>query len=93
MPDKTSRRATVKKPSKTIKQKRAAKRLKVEQANRRDIVAAVIATDELTRTRRRPQKVGTESLGRPRVAGGTHLLAAEWPYLNQPGRDHGTAPG
>ena len=55
MPDKTSRRATVKKPSKTIKQKRAAKRLKVEQANRRDIVAAVIATDELTRTRRRPQ--------------------------------------
>jgi hypothetical protein len=53
MPDKSLRRATVKKPSKTIKQKRAAKKLKVEQANRRGIVAAVVATDELTRTRRR----------------------------------------
>ena len=35
------RHATVKKPSKTIKQKRAAKKLKLEQATRRDIAAAI----------------------------------------------------
>jgi hypothetical protein len=52
MADKSPRRATVKKPSKTIKQKRAAKKLRVEQGARRNIVSAVLATDELTRTRR-----------------------------------------
>ena len=41
MADKSPRHATVKKPSKTIKQKRAAKMLKLEQAARRDIVAAI----------------------------------------------------
>jgi hypothetical protein len=35
MADKSPRRATVKKPSKTIKQKRAAKKLKLKQAARR----------------------------------------------------------
>jgi hypothetical protein len=41
-----------KKPSKTIKQKRAAKKLKVEQAARHDIVAAVLTTSEPTQSRR-----------------------------------------
>jgi hypothetical protein len=41
MADKSPRHATMKKPSKTIKQKRAAKKLKVQQAARRDVVAAV----------------------------------------------------
>ncbi len=41
MADKSPRHATVKKPSKTIKQKRAAKKLKLEQATRRDIAAAI----------------------------------------------------
>jgi hypothetical protein len=52
MADKSQRHNTIKKPSKTIKQKRAAKKLKVEQAARRDVVAAVLATGELTQTRR-----------------------------------------
>jgi hypothetical protein len=41
MADKSPRHATVKNPSRTIKQKRAAKKLKVEQAARREVVAAV----------------------------------------------------
>ena len=41
MADKSPRGATVKKPSKTIKQKRAAKKLKLEQCARRDIAAAI----------------------------------------------------
>jgi hypothetical protein len=41
MADKSPRHATVKKPSKTIKQKRAAKKLKLEQAAGRDVMAAV----------------------------------------------------
>jgi hypothetical protein len=41
MADKSPRGATVKKPSKTIKQKRATKKLKLEQAARRDIAAAI----------------------------------------------------
>ena len=41
MADKSPRGATVKRPSKTIKQKRAAKKLKLEQATRRDIAAAI----------------------------------------------------
>ena len=41
MADKSPRGATVKKPSKTIKQKRAAKKLKLEQVTRRDVMAAV----------------------------------------------------
>jgi hypothetical protein len=41
MVDKSPRHATSKKPSKTITQKRAAKKLKVQQATRRVIVAAV----------------------------------------------------
>jgi hypothetical protein len=41
MGDKSPRHATIKKPSKTIKQKRATKKLKVEQATRRDVMAAV----------------------------------------------------
>ena len=41
MADKSPRHATSKKPSMTIKQKRAAKKLKLEQAARHDVVAAV----------------------------------------------------
>jgi hypothetical protein len=41
MGDKSPRHASVKKPSKTIKQKRAAKKLKLEQVTRRDVMAAV----------------------------------------------------
>ncbi len=41
MADKSPRDTTMKKPSKTIKQKRAAKKLKVQQAARRDVLAAV----------------------------------------------------
>ena len=41
MADKSPRHASIKKPSKTIKQKRAAKKLKLEQATRRDIAAAI----------------------------------------------------
>jgi hypothetical protein len=41
MADKSPRHATIKKPSKTIKQKRAAKKIKLEQATRRDVMAAV----------------------------------------------------
>jgi hypothetical protein len=41
MADKSPRHATSKKPSKTIKQKRAAKKLKVQQAAWRDVLAAV----------------------------------------------------
>jgi hypothetical protein len=41
MADKSPRHATVKKPSKTIKQERAAKKLKLEQATRRDVAAAI----------------------------------------------------
>jgi len=41
MADKSPRHTAVKKPSKTIKQKRAAKKLKLEQATRRDVMAAV----------------------------------------------------
>jgi len=41
MADKSPRHATSKKPSKTIKQKRAAKKLKVQQAARRGVLAAV----------------------------------------------------
>ena len=41
MGDKSPRGATVKKPSKTIKRKRAAKKLKLEQRARRDVLAAV----------------------------------------------------
>jgi hypothetical protein len=41
MGDKSPRHATIKKPSKTIKPKRAAKKLKLEQATRRDVLAAV----------------------------------------------------
>jgi len=41
MGDKSPRGASVKKPSKTIKQKRAAKKLKLEQVTRRDIAAAI----------------------------------------------------
>jgi hypothetical protein len=41
MADKSPRHATIKKPSKTIRQKRAAKRLKLEQATKRDVMAAV----------------------------------------------------
>jgi hypothetical protein len=41
MADKSPRHATMKKPCKTIKQKRAVKKLKVQQAARRDVVAAV----------------------------------------------------
>jgi hypothetical protein len=41
MADKSPRHATIKKPSKTIKQKRAAKKLKLEQTTRRDIAAAI----------------------------------------------------
>jgi hypothetical protein len=52
MADKSPRHATVKKPSKTIKQKRAAKKLKVEQAARRDVVAAVLTTSEPGQARR-----------------------------------------
>jgi hypothetical protein len=51
MADKSPRRTTIKKPSKTIKQKRAAKKLKVEQAAQRDVVAAVLAPGEPTQTR------------------------------------------
>jgi hypothetical protein len=43
MADKSPRRATITKPSKTIKQKRAAKKLKVEAAARRELLAAVLA--------------------------------------------------
>ena len=41
MADKSPRHASVKKPSKTINQKRAAKKLKLEQVTRRDVMAAV----------------------------------------------------
>jgi hypothetical protein len=41
MADKSPRHTTSKKPTKTIKPKRAAKKLKVQQAARRDIVAAI----------------------------------------------------
>ena len=41
MADKSPRHASIKKPSKTIKQKRAAKKLKLEQATRRDVAAAI----------------------------------------------------
>ncbi len=41
MADKSPRRATIKKPSTTIKQKRAAKKLKLEQAAGREVMAAV----------------------------------------------------
>ena len=41
MGDKSPRHASIKKPSKTIKQKRAAKKLKLEQGARRDIAAAI----------------------------------------------------
>jgi hypothetical protein len=41
MADKSPRHATIKKPSKTIKQKRAAKKLKLEQGARRDVMAAI----------------------------------------------------
>jgi hypothetical protein len=41
MADKSPRQATMKKPSKTIKQKRAAKKHKVEQAARHEVAAAV----------------------------------------------------
>ena len=41
MGDKSPRHATVKKPSKTIKQKRVAKKLKLEQGARRDVMAAI----------------------------------------------------
>jgi hypothetical protein len=41
MADESPRHSTSKKPSKTIKHKRAAKKLKVQQAARRDIVAAI----------------------------------------------------
>jgi hypothetical protein len=50
MADKSPRHATVKKPSKTIKQKRAARKLKLEQAARHDVVAAVLATGEQHQT-------------------------------------------
>ena len=39
--EKSPRHASVKKPSKTIKQKRAAKKLKLEQVTRHDVMAAV----------------------------------------------------
>jgi hypothetical protein len=58
MADKSPRRATIKKPSKTIKQKRATKKLKVGQAARRDIVAAVLATGEPTQASRPQPKPG-----------------------------------
>jgi hypothetical protein len=41
MADKSPRGAAVKKPSKTIRQKRAAKKLKLEQGARRDVAAAI----------------------------------------------------
>ena len=41
MGDKSPRHATIKRPSKTIKQKRTAKKFKLEQATRRDVMAAV----------------------------------------------------
>ena len=41
MGDKSPRHASIKKPSKTINQKRAAKKLKLEQCARRDIAAAI----------------------------------------------------
>jgi hypothetical protein len=41
MGDKSPRHASIKKPSKTINQKRAAKKLKLEQVTRRDVMAAV----------------------------------------------------
>ncbi len=41
MADKSPRHATVKKPSKTIKQKRATKKLKLEQGAGRDVAAAI----------------------------------------------------
>jgi hypothetical protein len=52
MADKSPRHTTSKKPSKTIKQKRAAKKLKVDQAARRDVVGAVRATSEPSQARR-----------------------------------------
>jgi hypothetical protein len=42
MPDKSPRHATIKKPSQPIKNKRAAKKLKLEQTARRDVIAAAI---------------------------------------------------
>jgi hypothetical protein len=59
MADKSPRHTTIKKPSKTIKQKRAAKKLKVEQAARRDVVAAVLATGELTNLAAPPTPAAT----------------------------------
>ena len=41
MGDKSPRHASVNKPSKTIKQKRAAKKIKLEQVTTRDVMAAV----------------------------------------------------
>jgi hypothetical protein len=41
MSDKSPRHATNKKPSMTIKQKRAAKKLKLEKATRHDVLPAV----------------------------------------------------
>jgi hypothetical protein len=41
MADKSPRHASIKRPSKTIKQKRAAKKIRLEQATRRDIAAAI----------------------------------------------------
>jgi len=41
MAAKSPRRATSKKPSKTVKRKRVAKKLEVQQAARRDVPAAV----------------------------------------------------
>jgi hypothetical protein len=58
MADKSPRHATVKKPSKTIKQKRAAKKLKLEQAARHDVVAAVLATGEQHQTVRSQPRSG-----------------------------------
>jgi hypothetical protein len=51
MADKSPRRATIKKPSKTIKQKRDAKKLKREQTARRDVIIAALATDNPTQHR------------------------------------------
>jgi hypothetical protein len=42
MPDKSPRHASIKKPSRPIKDKRADKKLKLEQATRRDVITAAI---------------------------------------------------
>ena len=60
MADKSPRHATIKKPSKTIKQKRAAKKLKLEQVTRRDVIAASTTGEPNQTAAHNLDQVGTE---------------------------------